>query len=69
MVRPICSGGEGEWKERELERHFCSGCVESYRDEESAIDIWYEAGKWIQTLFIVQLPIMGQDLLIVEASR
>jgi hypothetical protein len=36
---------------------FCSGCVESSgrlnRDEESAIDIWYERGKWIPTFFLL----------------
>jgi len=77
MVRRICSGGEGERKETGSEEIwsviFCSGCVESSGrlngDEGSAIDIWYEVGKWVKLFFIVQQPIMGQDLFIVEALR
>jgi hypothetical protein len=34
---------------------FCSGCVESSGclngDKGSAIDIWYEVGKWIKLFF------------------
>jgi hypothetical protein len=67
MVRRMCSGGEGERKKRDLKKFGTlvfvmvvwnhSGPLNG--DEESAADIWFEAGKWIQTFFIVQQPVMG----------
>ena len=77
LVRGICSGRRGTAEKMGPEEIwsviFCSGCVESSGrlngDEESAIDIWYEGGKWIPAIFIMQQSIIGQDLLIVEASR
>jgi hypothetical protein len=63
-------GGRGA---AEVWRVFCSAFAVSFgrfnRDKKSAVDVWYEAGNWIQTFIIVQEPLMGQDHLIVEASR